>query len=68
MSSGGGGGESGLLYKPVSTAAAIVVLLELDEFQFAEGLENVLQVLLCDAEVDVADIQAVEGNGVGMGA
>ncbi len=57
-----------ILYKPITATAAVIVLLELNELKFAKRLEYVLKVLFRDAEVDVADIEAVEGDRVGMGA
>ena len=63
-----GDGSKDILYKPIATAAAVVVLLELNKLELAKRLEYVLEVLLRDAEMDVADIEAVEGDRVGMGA
>ncbi len=56
--------EGNLLNKTVTTAAARVILLQLDKLELAEGLENILEILLRNAEVDVAHIQAVERNRV----
>lgn len=61
-----GGADEYSLYKPVATAATGVILLELDKFEFAKRLEDILKVLLSDAEVDIANVQAVEGDRVGV--
>lgn len=55
-----------LLDKAITTAATGIILLELDKLQLAKWLEDVLKILLSDAEVDVANIQAVEGDRVGV--
>lgn len=55
-----------LLHETVPSTATIVILLELDELELAERLEDILEVLFGDAEVDVADVEAVERNRVGM--
>lgn len=60
-------GEVGyLLYESVATAATGIVLLELDEFELAKRLEDILKILLSDAEVDIANVQTVEGDRVGV--
>ena len=59
-------GTNNSLYKPVTTATPTVILLELNKFQLAKRLKHVLQVGLRDAKVDVAHVQTVEGNRVGM--
>ena len=63
---GSGRGREDSLYKPITAAAAVVVLLELDELELAKGLEDILEILLGDAEVDVADVETVKGDGIGM--
>lgn len=60
--------DSDLLNKPIASASAVVVLLELDEFELAKGLENILEILLGDTEMDVANVETVERNGIGVGA
>jgi hypothetical protein len=55
-----------LLDKPIATTAAVIVFLQLDKLELSERLKDVLQVRLGDAKVDVAHIQPVEGNRVGM--
>jgi hypothetical protein len=57
-----------LLYKSVPAAAAVVVFLKLNKFKLAERLEDILEILFRDAEVDVANIQTVEGDRIGVGA
>jgi hypothetical protein len=51
-----------LLDEAVAAAAALLLFLELDEFQFAKRLEDFIQVVLSDGEMDVADIETMEGN------
>lgn len=58
--------EQYVLYKSIATAAPGIVFLKLDELEFAERLEDVLQVLFSDAEVDISDVEAVEGNRVAV--
>ena len=58
------GGVGYSLDKPVAAAAAIVVFLELDKLQLAERLKHIVQVLLGDAEMNVTDIEAVEGDRI----
>jgi len=53
-----------ILDKTVTSAAAIVVLLQLDKLEFPKRLEDGLQVLFSDVEVNVPDIKPVEWNGV----
>lgn len=57
-------GRVDLLNKPISTAATSVILLELGELKLAKRLEDVLKILLSDAEVDIANIQTVKGDRV----
>lgn len=51
-----------LLDETVTTAAAAVILLQLDKLELTKWLEDVLQILLCNAEVDIANIQPVKGD------
>lgn len=55
-----------ILYKSVTTAPAVVVLLELDKLEFAKGLKNILQILLRNTKMDVAHVKTVERNRVGV--
>lgn len=57
-----------ILDKAIAAAAAILVLLELDKLELTKRLKNRLQILLGDVEVDVAHVETVEGDGVGMGS
>jgi hypothetical protein len=57
-----------LLYESIAATASVVVFLELNEFKLTKRLENVLKILLGDAEVDVSNIQPVERDRVGVGA
>lgn len=50
------------LDETVATATTCVIFLQLDKLELAKGLKDVLQILLSDAEVDVADVQTMEGN------
>lgn len=54
------------LNKPIATTASIVVFLELNELQFSKWLKYSLQILLRDIEMNVANIEAMEGNGIGV--
>ena len=58
--------QRNVLYKSVAPAAAGIVLLQLNKLELAEGLENVLEILFRDAEVNIAYIEAVEWDRVGM--
>ena len=55
-----------LLDKSVATGATSVVFLQLHIFELAEGLKDGLQVLLGDVEVNIADVEAVEGRRTGL--
>jgi hypothetical protein len=57
-----------ILDKAVASAAAVLLLLELDELELAERLEDSLQILLSDVVVNVSDVEAVEGDRVGVRA
>lgn len=54
------------LHKPVTLAAALLLFLELHELQLAERLKDVLEIVLRDGEVDVANVETVERNAVGL--
>lgn len=57
-----------LLYKPVALAPThVLLLLKLHKLQLAERLEHVLEVVLRDGEVDVANVEAVERHTVRLG-
>lgn len=55
-----------LLYKPVATTSTLLFFLQLDELEFAKWLENILQIALSDAEMDVAYIQPMKRNLMGV--
>lgn len=55
-----------ILYKSVTTAPAVVILLELYKLELTKGLKYILQILLRDAKMDVAHIESVEGNRIGV--
>lgn len=57
-----------LLHESVATAASCIILLKLDELEFAEWLEDILKILLSDAEVNIANVQTVERDRVGVTA
>ena len=61
-------GRRYILDKPIATASAGVVLLELDKLQLAKRRKNILQVLFGDTKVDVSDVESVERHRVGVGA
>lgn len=56
-----------LLNKTVALRAPGLFLLQLDELQLTERCKDGSQVLFRDREVDVSDIETVEGNAVGLG-
>jgi hypothetical protein len=60
-----GNGED-VLDKTVASAATAVVLLELHEFELTKGLKNVLEVCFRDTKMDVADIEPMERDRVGV--
>lgn len=60
--------EEYLLYKPIATAATSIILLELGELKLAKRLKHILKILLSDAEVDVSNVQTVEGDRVWVAA
>ncbi len=53
-----------LLDESIAAAAAVVILLQLYKLKLAKRLEHILQVCLCDAEMNVAYIEAVEGDRI----
>ena len=53
-----------VLYKAIASAATRFFFLQLDKLKLAKGLEDVLQVTLSDAEVDVAYVEPVERDRV----
>lgn len=55
-----------ILDKPVASAATVIILLQLHKLEFTKRLKDVLKILLSDAEMDVAHIKSVEGDGVGV--
>jgi hypothetical protein len=64
---GGSGRRSDLLNETVSLGAARVQLIALEDdlLKLTKGLEDLLEILLGDAEVDVADVETVEGSAIG---
>lgn len=56
-----------LLNEAIATASVVLILLQLDKLQLAKGFEHGLQILFSDVEMDVTNVEAVEGNGVRMG-
>ena len=44
------------LDEAVTSAATLFILLELNKLKVTERLEDILKILFCDREVDVADI------------
>lgn len=53
-----------LLDKTISSTTSSFLLLKLNKLKLTKGFENVLQILFSNAEVDVSNIEAMEGNGV----
>ena len=55
-----------LLDETISLAATLLFLLQLAEFERAKRLENSAKVLLCDREVNVSDVEAMERHAIGL--
>ena len=55
-----------LLHEPVALAATLFFLLQLYKLKLAERFEDVLEVIFVDGEVDVADVETVEWDAVGL--
>jgi hypothetical protein len=55
-----------LLHETISTAATIVIFLQLNEFELPERLKDVLQVLFSDAEMNVAYVKTVEWDRIAV--
>jgi hypothetical protein len=62
-----------ILHKCVSFASSSFILLQLDKFQLAKGLEDILKIALSDAEVNITNVKPVEwrrvltaGTGLGV--
>lgn len=57
-----------LLYETVALGTALrLFFLQLHEFKVAEWLKDLLDVVFGDREVDVANVEAVERDAVGLG-
>lgn len=57
-----------VLHEAITTATPLLILLELHKLELAKRLEHGLQVVLRHVEVDIADVEAVEGDRVGVAA
>lgn len=54
------------LHEPITTRSArLCVLGQCDEFELTKGFKDGLQIVLADAEVDVADVESEEGLACG---
>lgn len=53
-----------LLHKSITPAATSLVLLQLDKFEFAKRLKDVLEVTFSDAEMNVTHVQPVKWSSV----
>ena len=49
-----------ILYEAVTPAATLFLLLELDEIKLSERLEDILQITLGDAEMDIPYVESVK--------
>lgn len=58
--------EEYVLDKSITTTATGVIFLKLGKLKLPKGLEDVLKILLSDTEVDIANIQTVEGDRIGV--
>lgn len=57
---------SNSLDESIATTASVIVLLELNKLKLSKWLKYSLKILLCDIEMNVAYIKAVEGYRVRM--
>ena len=55
-----------VLHEAIALAAALLFLLELHELELTKRLEDILEVVFGDGEVDVADVETVEWDAVGL--
>ena len=55
-------GCDNLLYEAISFTTSGFFPLQLDKVKFAKRLENILQIALSDTEMNITDIQPMEGN------
>ena len=55
------------LDEAIATAAAVLILLELNKLKLTERLEDSLQILLGNVEMNVANVKTMEWNRIGMG-
>jgi hypothetical protein len=53
-------GASNLLHEGITFASASLILLQLDKLKFAKRFEDVLEVILSNAEVNITHIESVE--------
>jgi hypothetical protein len=59
-----GNERSCLLHKPVASAPTSLFFLQLNKLELAERLKHILKIAFSNAEMDIAYIKTVEGNGV----
>jgi hypothetical protein len=55
-----------LLDESITTASAGIIFLQLGELELTKGLEDILEILLRNTEVNVAHVETMEGDRVGM--
>ncbi len=48
------------LNKAITATASLILLLQLDKFEFAERFEDVLQITFSDAEMNITHIKSME--------
>lgn len=56
--------EEHLLHEAISPTPTGFILLQLNKFEFAERLKNILEVTFSDTEMNVTHIQPVKGSRV----
>lgn len=60
--------QTNLLNKSITTTSSLFFFLKLNELKFSEGLKYILKIAFSNTEMDVANIQPMEWNGVMVAA
>jgi hypothetical protein len=58
----GGGGD--LLDKSITSTATLILLLELHKFKLTEWFEDILEITLSNAEMDISNVEPMKRNRV----
>jgi hypothetical protein len=53
-----------VLHKCVTFASASLILLQLDKLEFAKRFEDILEIILSNAEMNITHIEPVKRRGV----